>query len=330
MGNKIRMTVYADGDPVGSQEFDQDVVKIGALSTSHLRLQGDGVARMHAVLERSGDLWRIIDLGSLAGCSLDGVKIDKNAPLPKTGTLGIGSFRLEYELDAAPNVQSPRPQSETHASFQAEPHHTKLFDSLLAEMEKVDPSAAESIQKYRRGEWAMWQLLSDERRRHVLRLMVQAIRDGRKGNEQFARRQVASMLNLGPEGLEAVYDLAPEEALEKAYETLVAIDTAKRGLETLQKLDLAGTIKRGVGKAKEAQAEQTAARFQAGHTALEDRLQTTVAGGITLLVAYLSRAGGEELTEEDRKKWREQYAQIEKLAKKINAEDQRGQLSVIS
>lgn len=330
MTNKIRMKVFADGDHVGNKEFDQDVVKIGSLSSSNLRLNGDGVARMHAVLERSGDMWRIIDLGSMSGCVLDGVKVDKNAALPLTGELRIGSFRIDYELDHAPQIDPPRSERSESVSYSADPHHTKLFDSLLEELEKVSPNEAKSVAKYKGSNRTLWQFLGEDRRRQLLRLMVKGIRTGRSDNKRFVRHQVASMLNLGPEGLEAVYDLSPEEALDKAHESLLTIHNAKAGLEALSKLNLAGVVEQGAADTHLPDAEGAAERFRKGHAALEDRLQRTVAGSVTLLVAYLSRAGGEELTEEDRKKWREQYAQIEKLAKEIAEEDQRGQLSVIS
>jgi pSer/pThr/pTyr-binding forkhead associated (FHA) protein len=332
MGNKIRVKVFADGDAVGSKEFDQEVVKIGKLQSSNLHLDGDGVGRMHAVLERIGGVYRIIDLGSHSGSVLDGIKVNKNAVLPKAGTLKIGSFKIEYELDEAPEAQPRDADESDFASFSSDPHHTKLFDSLLEELTKISPNEGESAAKYQAQDRALWRLMGDDRKRRLLRTMVEAIRTGRKDNDQFVRHQIASMLNLGAEGLEAVYDLSPDDALDKAHETLAAIESAKSSLEVLHKLDLAGTVERGATQANASieDARKTAEHFRKGHSALEERLQITIAGGSTLLVAYLSRAGGEELTDEDRRKWRVQFTQIEAAAKKIAQEDQRAQLTVIS
>lgn len=340
MSNKIRVKVYADGDFAGTKEFDQDVIKIGTLKSSNLHLDGDGVARMHAVIERSGDVYRIIDLGSLKGCVLDGIPVDKNATLPKTGTLKIGSFKVEYECDAAPQNLPPREAKVSESvSFSGSPndadypntHHNALYDSLLEELQKISPGEAQAAAKYRKGN-QLWDVLSAERRRGLLRTMVSTIRQGRQETTRFARQRVASMINLGAEGLEAVYELSHEDALDKAHETLLAIQQAKDSLALLEKMNLAKTVTEGAAAAavSKEDAEKTAAQFKKGHGDLEERLQITVAGGLTLLVAYISRAGGEELTDEDRRKWREQFAQIEEAAKEMAKKDQRGQLTVIS
>ena len=88
--NTIALKVFRDGDHLFDKTFDgadHDVVKIGKLRSSHLCLDGDLVARMHAVLEfnREEGAWRLIDLGSYSGSVLDGAKIERNAKLPEKG-----------------------------------------------------------------------------------------------------------------------------------------------------------------------------------------------------------------------------------------------------
>ena len=53
------------GQHLRSETLTQDVIKIGKLDSSHLKLDDDGVSRMHSVVEvsASGEVF-VIDLGS--------------------------------------------------------------------------------------------------------------------------------------------------------------------------------------------------------------------------------------------------------------------------
>ena len=61
----LRLQIHVPGVAVREETFDQDIVKVGRLPTSHLRFEDDNVSRMHAVIERDkNEGWFVIDLGS--------------------------------------------------------------------------------------------------------------------------------------------------------------------------------------------------------------------------------------------------------------------------
>ena len=70
-------------DPKGDQlvrkeTLTQDIIKVGKLSSSHLRIDDEDVSRMHAVIEvTSPTEINIIDLGSTKGTVVNGQKINK-------------------------------------------------------------------------------------------------------------------------------------------------------------------------------------------------------------------------------------------------------------
>ena len=70
---KVPITFYFfEGDEVAHTEtLSEDVIKIGRLESSHLRIEDEDVSRMHAVIEVGGpDEVYIIDLGSTSGTIL--------------------------------------------------------------------------------------------------------------------------------------------------------------------------------------------------------------------------------------------------------------------
>jgi pSer/pThr/pTyr-binding forkhead associated (FHA) protein len=75
---QITFNIYQGEQLVRSEKFVQDVIKIGKLSSSHLRIDDEKVSRMHAVVEAT-DLENIsiIDLGSTRGTLVNGEKITK-------------------------------------------------------------------------------------------------------------------------------------------------------------------------------------------------------------------------------------------------------------
>ncbi|MFP4596875.1 MAG: AgmX/PglI C-terminal domain-containing protein [Persicimonas sp.] len=74
----LRFEIIQDGESVRTEQLDQDVVKIGKLASSHLRLEDANVSRIHAVIEKgSGGTYSVIDLGSAAGTFVNGDKVTK-------------------------------------------------------------------------------------------------------------------------------------------------------------------------------------------------------------------------------------------------------------
>jgi hypothetical protein len=102
----LTLKIFRADELVDTKTLSQDVIKIGKLKSSHLCLDDDAVARMHAVIEVSGNDVRVIDLGSSAGTVLNGTPIDKNASLNQGDTLNFGPYRVEI-IEIADAVVTP-------------------------------------------------------------------------------------------------------------------------------------------------------------------------------------------------------------------------------
>ncbi|RAL22927.1 hypothetical protein DL240_08525 [Lujinxingia litoralis] len=76
----LQAEIIQSGQVVSTVKLEQDNVKVGKLSSSHIRLDDDRVSRIHAVLERQPDSSFVaIDLGSASGTYVNGEKITKAA-----------------------------------------------------------------------------------------------------------------------------------------------------------------------------------------------------------------------------------------------------------
>ena len=77
--SKVSMTfqIYQGETLVRTETLNQDIIKVGKLPTSHLRIEDENVSRMHAVIEvTSPDEIFIIDLGSASGTIVNGKKVN--------------------------------------------------------------------------------------------------------------------------------------------------------------------------------------------------------------------------------------------------------------
>jgi TonB family protein len=110
----------AKGDTlVRTETLTQDIIKIGKLSSSHLRVDDESVSRMHAVIEITGpgEIF-IIDLGSTKGTLVNGQKVNK-AKLQSGDTIVLGSTKLVVTIgepiagqaDDGPTQVQPIPSS---------------------------------------------------------------------------------------------------------------------------------------------------------------------------------------------------------------------------
>ncbi len=97
------------GDQVERTEtLAQDVIKIGKLDSSHLKIDDEGVSRMHSVIEVSGhgEVF-IIDLGSATGTIVNGQRVNKTR-LETGDQLQFGSTRVAIEIGEAVQAEAPR------------------------------------------------------------------------------------------------------------------------------------------------------------------------------------------------------------------------------
>ena len=98
MSQTLNLRIYKGDQLVDQKTLNQDVIKIGKLKSSHLCLEDDTVARMHAVIEVSGSDVRVIDLGSSTGTLLNNQRVEKNAVLKHGDQLAFGPFRIEVDF----------------------------------------------------------------------------------------------------------------------------------------------------------------------------------------------------------------------------------------
>src|SRR5262249_20460854 len=93
----------AKGDQlIRTETVTQEVaVKIGKLSSSHLRIDDESVSRMHAVIEIVGpDELYIIDLGSTKGTIVNGQKVNK-CRLQSGDTVVLGNTKIKVTVGQA-------------------------------------------------------------------------------------------------------------------------------------------------------------------------------------------------------------------------------------
>lgn len=102
-------------------ELDQDIIKIGKLSSSHLRLEDDSVSRMHAVIEVNpeGEAY-VIDVGSAAGTFVNGKQVNKSR-LQTGDELRFGSVTVRVGMVG-------KDPTDEHAGGFMEEDHTMVSD----------------------------------------------------------------------------------------------------------------------------------------------------------------------------------------------------------
>ncbi len=101
--SKVSMTfnIYRGEELLRTEQLAQDIIKVGKLPSSHLRIDDDNVSRMHAVIEVTGpDEIFIIDLGSASGTIVNGKKVNK-CKLQGGDEIVLGDTRVVVEIGAA-------------------------------------------------------------------------------------------------------------------------------------------------------------------------------------------------------------------------------------
>lgn len=100
MAGRIQVEVVIDDKIVETKAFGDEVIEIGKLSRSHLRLDDENVSRKHARIEVDKDgRVQLIDLASTNGTRLNGMRVNK-AFLSDGDEIEIGVTRLRLRFDA--------------------------------------------------------------------------------------------------------------------------------------------------------------------------------------------------------------------------------------
>lgn len=91
----LHFKIFRGDRLVREETLRQSVIKIGKVSSAHLKIDDESVSRMHAILEvdTRGDV-HVIDLGSTRGTFINGHKINK-AKLESGDAIQVGELRIE-------------------------------------------------------------------------------------------------------------------------------------------------------------------------------------------------------------------------------------------
>ncbi len=107
----IKFEIYKGDALVREEVLTQDVIKVGKLASSHLRIDDETVSRMHAVIEVTGaDEIHIIDLGSTRGTLVNGERISKTR-LQSGDEVMFGDSRVVVTFLEAQAAVTPPPQA---------------------------------------------------------------------------------------------------------------------------------------------------------------------------------------------------------------------------
>ncbi len=116
--SNLTFKVYRRGLLQATESFDREIIKIGRLSSAHLRLEDEKVSRIHAVIEVSatGEV-NIIDMVSAEGTFVNGERVNK-APLSPGDEIRLGDTRLVFQEDEAQSVASDQPEAATQPELE--------------------------------------------------------------------------------------------------------------------------------------------------------------------------------------------------------------------
>jgi TonB family protein len=107
----LRFQIFKGDELVREEVLNQDVIKVGKLASSHLRIDDETVSRMHAVIEIAGpEDVSLIDLGSTRGTTVNGERITKTR-LQSGDEITFGDARVVVTfLMSAAETQSAPPR----------------------------------------------------------------------------------------------------------------------------------------------------------------------------------------------------------------------------
>lgn len=136
----ISFRIFLHDQLVESRNFDQEVIKVGRLSSSHVRLDHEAIGRMHAIIEVGHDgNARLVDLGTSNGTRLNGDLVNRSHTLRSGDTLELGPYRVELAITdsiavversfASAPITRPQPPADPAAHARIAVDLSKIEDS---------------------------------------------------------------------------------------------------------------------------------------------------------------------------------------------------------
>src|SRR6187551_642477 len=108
----IVLKVFSGAECIATHRVSRELVKIGRLATSHVRLEDDSIARMHAVLEVGDNELRLVDLGSNTGTLVNGVPVERSAAVRAGDRIDVGPYTMLVDVEHALAPAAPAVASE--------------------------------------------------------------------------------------------------------------------------------------------------------------------------------------------------------------------------
>ncbi|MFW2389375.1 MAG: TonB family protein [Polyangiales bacterium] len=148
----VAFSVYDGDELLSTDTLSQEIIKIGRLQSSDVRLDDDKVSRMHAVIEVTGpgEVF-IIDLGSASGTLVNGEKVNKRK-LQTGDQVQVGKKLLHIDIiSGTVAVASSPPVAMAAGAEHSTPSIDERAMSAIAEEEseprvKAPPAVASSKQ----------------------------------------------------------------------------------------------------------------------------------------------------------------------------------------
>lgn len=112
----LTFKIYQHGQLIRTETLNQEVIKVGKLSSAHLRLDDESVSRMHAYIQVQGpnEIY-ISDLGSAKGTVVNGQKVNKSR-LKNGDEVVLGSTRVVVEVGQPVQPAVPTPGAQPGAA----------------------------------------------------------------------------------------------------------------------------------------------------------------------------------------------------------------------
>lgn len=145
----LRFEIIEGGEVVETRELDRDVVKIGKLGSSHLKLEDPSVSRIHAVLEEGSDgTYSVIDLGSAEGTWINGEQVTKGQ-VADGDELRFGdvTVAVHFVADQPDTTEPVNAQASTGAQTTSDDPHAR------ADQQEAQPAAGAGLEADTEADW---------------------------------------------------------------------------------------------------------------------------------------------------------------------------------
>jgi uncharacterized membrane protein YgcG len=90
----IKFEIFKGAQALGPKLLEQETIKVGSQPSADIKLDDPGIAKMHAVIERTATGFQLADLAGRGGTSVNGAAVVDRRPLANGDQIQIGPFRL--------------------------------------------------------------------------------------------------------------------------------------------------------------------------------------------------------------------------------------------